>query len=112
MILRRARPASLALLPTLFFALLPALFFAPGAAGASLLSGAGIRGPDARRSPEHRTPPIEERRTPPIQERRTLQVDDLFRIRRVGAPRVSPDGRWVAYTGPRPMRRGSRPTNT
>ncbi|HEX6940468.1 MAG TPA: S9 family peptidase [Longimicrobiales bacterium] len=29
---------------------------------------------------------------------RTLEVDDLFRIARVGSPQVSPDGRWVAYT--------------
>lgn len=32
------------------------------------------------------------------QERRTLAPDDLFAVQRVGAPRVSPDGRWVAYT--------------
>lgn len=38
--------------------------------------------------------------TPPSEsaEARLLQVDDLFRIRGVGDPRVSPDGRWVAYT--------------
>jgi dipeptidyl aminopeptidase/acylaminoacyl peptidase len=29
---------------------------------------------------------------------RTLSVDDYFRIRDVGDPQVSPDGRWVAYT--------------
>ena len=29
---------------------------------------------------------------------RPLEVDDLFRIRAVGNPRVSPDGAWVAYT--------------
>ncbi len=29
---------------------------------------------------------------------RTLAVDDYFRIRDVGDPQVSPDGRWVAYT--------------
>src|SRR5258706_4144968 len=28
---------------------------------------------------------------------RTLTVDDLFRIQRVSDPRVSPDGKWVAY---------------
>jgi len=28
---------------------------------------------------------------------RVLTVDDLFRIQRVSDPRVSPDGRWVAY---------------
>ena len=27
-----------------------------------------------------------------------LTVDDLFRVERVGAPRVSPDGAWIAYT--------------
>jgi dipeptidyl aminopeptidase/acylaminoacyl peptidase len=32
------------------------------------------------------------------QEMRTLEVDDLFAIRSVGSPRVSPDGEWVAYT--------------
>lgn len=32
------------------------------------------------------------------QQPRLLQVDDLFRTRRVGAPRVSPDGKWIAYT--------------
>ena len=30
--------------------------------------------------------------------KRNLQVDDLFRIRAVGDPQLSPDGRWVAYT--------------
>lgn len=29
---------------------------------------------------------------------RPLSVDDLFAIRRVGDPRISPDGKWVAYT--------------
>ena len=29
---------------------------------------------------------------------RPLEVDDLFRIKGVGSPKVSPDGRWVAYT--------------
>src|SRR5437867_6318965 len=28
---------------------------------------------------------------------RTLTVDDVFRIQRVSDPRVSPDGKWVAY---------------
>lgn len=28
---------------------------------------------------------------------RTITVDDLFRIQRVADPRVSPDGKWVAY---------------
>ena len=32
------------------------------------------------------------------QERRPLKVDDLFALRNVGDPRVSPDGQWVAYT--------------
>ncbi|HSM60099.1 MAG TPA: S9 family peptidase [Longimicrobiales bacterium] len=32
------------------------------------------------------------------QERRSLEVDDLFRVERVGAPQVSPDGAWIAYT--------------
>src|SRR5690606_35254103 len=29
---------------------------------------------------------------------RPLEVEDLFRLRSVGSPRVSPEGRWVAYT--------------
>ncbi|HEX7049706.1 MAG TPA: S9 family peptidase [Longimicrobiales bacterium] len=29
---------------------------------------------------------------------RLLEVDDLFRFRRVGSPVISPDGEWVAYT--------------
>jgi Tol biopolymer transport system component len=29
---------------------------------------------------------------------RPLTVDDLFAIRRVGDPQISPDGQWVAYT--------------
>jgi dipeptidyl aminopeptidase/acylaminoacyl peptidase len=35
-----------------------------------------------------------EQETPP----RVIQVDDYFAIRSVGAPRVSPDGGWVAFT--------------
>src|SRR5258708_18261596 len=30
--------------------------------------------------------------------KRALTVDDLFAIKQLGAPQVSPDGRWVAYT--------------
>jgi dipeptidyl aminopeptidase/acylaminoacyl peptidase len=33
----------------------------------------------------------------PAPAQRLLGVDDLFRIQRVSDPRVSPDGRWVAY---------------
>src|SRR5580698_340961 len=29
---------------------------------------------------------------------RVLTVDDYFRIREVGDPQISPDGKWVAYT--------------
>lgn len=32
------------------------------------------------------------------QDRRPVQIDDLFRLKSVGSPQVSPDGRWVAYT--------------
>ena len=32
------------------------------------------------------------------QQRRSLNVDDIFALREVGDPRVSPDGRWVAFT--------------
>ncbi len=35
---------------------------------------------------------------PASQERRLLTVDDIFALKSVGDPRVSPDGRWVAYT--------------
>lgn len=34
----------------------------------------------------------------PAQSRRVLTVDDLFALKTVGDPRISPDGRWVAYT--------------
>ena len=27
-----------------------------------------------------------------------VTVDDYFRLANVGAPRISPDGRWIAYT--------------
>ena len=30
-------------------------------------------------------------------ERRSLKLDDLFRIKNIGDPQVSPDGQWVAY---------------
>lgn len=30
--------------------------------------------------------------------RRALAVDDYFALRQVGDPRISPDGRWIAYT--------------
>jgi Tol biopolymer transport system component len=32
------------------------------------------------------------------QEPRHLTVDDLFQVQRVGSPKVSPDGGWIAYT--------------
>ncbi|MDZ7630453.1 MAG: S9 family peptidase [Gemmatimonadaceae bacterium] len=32
------------------------------------------------------------------QARRPLRPDDMYRLRDVGAPRISPDGAWVAYT--------------
>jgi dipeptidyl aminopeptidase/acylaminoacyl peptidase len=31
-------------------------------------------------------------------ERRLFRVDDIFNLKRVGAPRISPDGQWVAFT--------------
>src|SRR5262245_2496853 len=34
----------------------------------------------------------------PAQERRTLKLEDLFALKDVGDPRISPDGKWVAYT--------------
>ena len=30
--------------------------------------------------------------------RPALQIEDMFKIKRVGSPQVSPDGQWVAYT--------------
>ena len=36
--------------------------------------------------------------SPVSAQRRALEVDDLFAIKSVGSPRVSPDGNWVAYT--------------
>ena len=32
------------------------------------------------------------------QTRRTLTPDDIFELKNVGDPRISPDGNWVAYT--------------
>src|SRR4030095_10839825 len=32
------------------------------------------------------------------QSRRPLQPDDIFSLKNVGDPRISPDGAWVAYT--------------
>jgi len=32
------------------------------------------------------------------QERRLFAVDDIFNLRRVGDPRISPEGEWVAFT--------------
>ncbi|MBP7473870.1 MAG: hypothetical protein KA810_01310, partial [Pyrinomonadaceae bacterium] len=31
------------------------------------------------------------------QAKRALKLDDLFKIKNVSDPRVSPDGQWVAY---------------
>ncbi len=36
--------------------------------------------------------------SPASAQRRALEVDDLFAIKRVGNPQVSPDGKWGAYT--------------
>lgn len=35
---------------------------------------------------------------PRAQTRRPLQPDDIFEIKNVGDPRISPDGQWIAYT--------------
>ncbi len=32
----------------------------------------------------------------PAQDRRLLTVDDIFEMKNVGDPRISPDGDWVA----------------
>jgi len=31
-------------------------------------------------------------------QKRRLQIDDMFRVKEVSSPKISPDGRWVAYT--------------
>jgi len=36
--------------------------------------------------------------SPDAQSRRPLQPDDIFQLKSVGDPRISPDGAWVAYT--------------
>ncbi len=36
--------------------------------------------------------------SPPAAGKRTLTVDDYFRIKELGDPQLSPDGKWVAYT--------------
>jgi dipeptidyl aminopeptidase/acylaminoacyl peptidase len=36
--------------------------------------------------------------SPLAQTRRPLQPDDIFEIKNVGDPRISPDGQWIAYT--------------
>ncbi len=30
--------------------------------------------------------------------KRAVRVGDMYRLRNVGAPEISPDGQWVAYT--------------
>jgi hypothetical protein len=30
--------------------------------------------------------------------KRPVEIDDLFKLKRVGDPEISPDGKWVAYT--------------
>lgn len=30
--------------------------------------------------------------------KRNIEIDDMFRLKNVGSPQVSPDGKWVAYT--------------
>ena len=32
------------------------------------------------------------------QEKRTIEIDDYFELKTVRAPRISPDGKWIAYT--------------
>ncbi|NJD20311.1 MAG: S9 family peptidase, partial [Gemmatimonadetes bacterium] len=42
-------------------------------------------------------------RTPSAAAARPLAVEDYYRLRSVGSPRMSPDGRWVAYTVSTPV---------
>jgi hypothetical protein len=35
------------------------------------------------------------------QTKRHLGPDDFYRMREVGDPQISPDGKWIAYTVPR-----------
>lgn len=32
------------------------------------------------------------------QPRRAIRTTDIYRIRDIGEPRISPDGQWIAYT--------------
>ena len=36
--------------------------------------------------------------TAPAQSKRPLELEDLFRIKRVSDPALSPDGKWIAFT--------------
>src|SRR4051812_43411239 len=56
---------------------------------APLLGSAAIRSPYALSGLS---------RTVAAQQRRPLQPDDIFALKTVGDPRISPDGAWVAYT--------------
>ena len=42
--------------------------------------------------------PLAAQPTPPSTGPRPLRVTDLYRLRDVGAPRISPDGAWIAHT--------------
>ncbi len=42
--------------------------------------------------------PLFAQKGPGGQQAHPLQIDDMFKIKRVGSPQVSPDGEWVAYT--------------
>ncbi|MBT8396245.1 MAG: S9 family peptidase [Gemmatimonadetes bacterium] len=42
--------------------------------------------------------PLSAQETPIEDAGQSLQIHDMFRIKRVGAPQVSPEGEWVAYT--------------
>ena len=45
---------------------------------------------------------------PVARAKRTLTLEDYYRVERVGSPRISPDGRWVAYTVSRPIEATNR----
>ncbi len=67
-------------------AMVPAGLLALASSLGALSSPAAQGGPAFQTTPTLQTAP------------RTLEIQDLYRLRRVGSPEISPDGEWVAYT--------------
>ena len=53
--------------------------------------------------------PLSAQTSPLSIQARPLQVGDLYALKEVGDPRISPDGRWVAYTVTTPDREKDKP---